>query len=295
MRQAILITAYHDSAQLQRLIDYFDSDFEIFIHVDRHSNLNLNGHILASNVHIYSRYSTPWGSVNHLNAILLLICEAARHQNLDYFHLVTGNDYPIPPLSVFKNFCETHRNENYLEFFPLPRTAWDGEGGMERINYYWLQHWLQPTRNSVGYQLTTMLIKIQRKIGLKRPFNYFNNHLYGGGTYWSISRAMINHTIEYLDGHPDYLRRFHMTKIAEEIFLPNLWVNSGLPLTNNSLRYMDWHSDGASPKILDENDYDKLVSSGALFARKIQSGISDILIKKLIEQHNSSTTCYHAD
>lgn len=35
MRQAILITAYRDLVQLQRLTEYFDADFEIFIHLDR--------------------------------------------------------------------------------------------------------------------------------------------------------------------------------------------------------------------------------------------------------------------
>lgn len=126
MRQAILITAYHDSAQLQRLISYFNSDFELYIHIDRHSHLHP---IVPPNVHVYRRYNTPWGSVNHLHAILLLMREAASRQDLKYFHLVTGSDYPIPPLPEFKSFCEAHRNENYLEYFPLPRAAWDEEGG----------------------------------------------------------------------------------------------------------------------------------------------------------------------
>lgn len=130
MRQAILITAYRDSAQLQRLVDYFDSDFELFIHIDRQSHLHLDGQHISSNVHVYQCYPTPWGSVNHLHAILLLMHEAARRQDLEYFHLATGSDYPIPPLPDFKSFCEAHREENYLEHFPLPRTAWDGEGGI---------------------------------------------------------------------------------------------------------------------------------------------------------------------
>lgn len=162
---------------------------------------------------------------------------------------------------------------------------------MERINYYWLQPWLKPsTRTSPGHWLTTTLVKLQRKSGLKRPFYYFDNHLYGGGTYWSISRQALNYAIEYLNTHPDYLRRFRLTKIAEEICLPSLWANSGLPFINNSLRYIDWSSDGSSPKVLDETDYDRVKSSGALFARKMQSGISDTLIKKLMEQHNYPTT-----
>ena len=290
MRQAILITAYHDYPHLWRLVDYFDSDFELYIHIDRHSHWQPNELKTPSNVHVYRRYNTPWGSVGHLRAILLLMREAAQRHDLEYIHLVTGSDYPILPLADFKSFCEAHRNENYLEYFPLPRPAWDGDGGLERINYYWLQPWLQPSsRVAPGHRLTTALVKLQRKSGLKRPFNFFGNHIYGGGTYWSISREALDYTIDYLYAHPDYLRRFRMTKIAEEICLPTLWANSGLPLINNSLRYIDWSADSFSPKTLDEKDYEKVISSGSLFARKMQTGVSDSLIKKLAEQPKLAT------
>lgn len=282
MRQAVLITAYHDFVQLQRLVDYFDDDFELFIHIDRRCRQLPASLKEKANVHVYRRYRVYWGSVNHLRAILLLMSEAAKHADLEYFHLVTGNDFPVPALSEFKAFCEMHCHENHLEYFPLPRTSWDGEGGMERIRYHWLQPWLQPSKQeTLGYRLTVNFIKLQRKLGLHRKFGYFEGRVFGGGTYWSVSRQAIVFVIEYLEAHPDYLRRFRMTKIAEEICLPTLWANSGLPLTNNSLRYFDWSENGGSPKILDESDYEAVVASDALFARKIQTGVSDSLINKL--------------
>ncbi len=285
MRQAILITAYHDPAQLQRLIDYFDSDFELFIHIDRHSNLKVNRHFFSSNVHIFSRYNTYWGSVNHLRAILLLMRKALLHNELEYFHLITGSDYPIPTLQEFKAFCESHSNENYLEYFPLPRKAWDSEGGLERVRYYWLQQWLLKANGcSPGYWITTWFVKIQRKTGLRRHFTHFGGHLFGGGTYWSVSRQAIEQAMNYLDTNPDYLRRFRFTKIAEEICLPTLWVNSGINLTNDSLRYIDWSDNGHSPRTLTMQDYEAIRASGALFARKLHSKVSDTLIQML--QHH---------
>ena len=35
MRQAILITAYRDLTQLKQLVEYFDDDFELYIHLDK--------------------------------------------------------------------------------------------------------------------------------------------------------------------------------------------------------------------------------------------------------------------
>ena len=284
MRQAILITAYHDFPQLQQLVDYFDSDFELFVHIDRRSPLpDLHPH--SARVHLYRRYRVPWGSVNHLRAILLLMHEAYRHTDLQYFHLVTGSDYPVLPLHAFKTFCETHRNETSLEHFPLPRASWDGEGGLERIRFRWLQPWLQPSmQGTLGYRLTINLVKLQRKLHLQRPFNHFGGHLSGGGTYWSMGREAVGYALDYLDAHSGYLRRFRMTKIAEEICLPTVWVNSTLPMTNRSLRYIDWGPEGFAPQVLTDSDFDRIVGSGALFARKMQSGLSDTLIERLKSQ-----------
>ena len=91
----------------------------------------------------------------------------------------------------------------------------------------------------------------------------------------------IGMALDYMVKHPDYLHRFRHTSIAEEICLPTLWCNSGLPLTNDYKRYIDWGLDGANPQVLTAQDYNKIVASGALFARKMASGASDKLIEML--------------
>lgn len=284
MRQAVLITAYHDYPQLVRLVDYFDSDFEVFIHLDRRSSQLPDGMFSRPNVHIYRHYRVYWGSVNHLRAILLLMRQALGHGELEYFHLVTGNDYPIPPLSEFKSFCESHRHENYLEYFKLPRPGWDGDGGLDRVNYFWPQRWLRPGESQLGYRLTALAVKLQRKLGLRRRFDFFDGCFYGGGTYWSVSREAVEYALSFLQANPGYLRRFRGTKIAEEIGLPTLWANSGLPLTNNSLRYIEW-GPGASPHVLTEHDYEKIVNSGCLFTRKMTSTHSMGLLNRIKAHH----------
>ena len=278
MRQAILITAYRDMPQLQRLIDYFDDDFELFVHLDKRYREDVSWTKGLPHVHLYRRYAVEWGDYRHLMAIVRLMHEAYGHSDLEYFHLITGSDYPTMPLAQFKAFCEAHRTDNYLEHFPLPHADWGKEGGLNRINYYWLT---PNSTRSKGAQLTRKLVNLQRRLGIKRGFKYFDGNLYGGGTYWSVSREAIKVALEYLDHHPDYLRRFRHTSIAEEVCLPTLWCNSGLTLTNDHKRYIDWGPDGANPQVLTEKDYDKIVASGALFARKMASGASDKLIENL--------------
>lgn len=278
MKQAILITAYRDIPLLERLVDYFDEDFEVFVHVDKRCQESLASLKNKKHLHLFKEYAVEWGDYRHLKAIVKLMDEASKHDDLEYFHLITGSDYPVMPLMQFKGFCEEHRTDNYLEHFPLPHVEWGSEGGLDRIQYWWLR---PNSTRSKGAWLTRKIVNLQRRLGVKRHFNFFEGKLYGGGTYWSLSRKAVGIALNYLGSHPNYLRRFHHTSIAEEICLPTLWCNSDIPLVNDYKRYIDWGSDGANPQILNEKSYNSILASGALFARKMQSGVSDKLIEML--------------
>lgn len=284
MRQGILITAYRDIPMLEKLVDYFDNDFELFIHIDKRCKESLSPIEDRAHLHIFRNYAVEWGDYKHLLAIVMLMREAFRHTDLEYFHLVTGSDYPAIPLKQFKTFCEEHCDDNYLEHFPLPHADWGAEGGLNRIQYWW---WRPNMHRSRGAWMTRKLVNLQHRLGMKRRFRYFNGKLYGGGTYWSLSRKAVGIAVDYLNQHPDYLRRFQHTSIAEEICLPTLLVNSGLPLVNDYKRYIDWGPDGANPQVLTEKDLSKIVASDALFARKMGSGVSDKLIEQLTLQWNT--------
>ncbi len=284
MRQAILITAYRDIPMLKKLVDYFDDDFELFVHVDKRCQESLISLKNREHLHLFRTFAVEWGDYKHLLAIVMLMREAYSHPDLEYFHLITGSDYPCKPLADFKIFCEEHHNDNYLEHFPLPHPDWGSEGGLNRIQYWWLRP--NSTRTK-GSWLTRKTVNLQRRLGIKRCFKYFNGNLYGGGTYWSLSRKVVGVAVDYFNQHPDYLRRFRHTSIAEEICLPTLLVNSGITLINNYMRYIDWGADGANPQVLTEKDLNKIVTSDALFARKMESGVSDKLIEQISIQWNS--------
>ena len=278
MRQGILITAYRDIPMLEKLVTYFDEDFEMFIHIDKRCREKLAALEGNEHLHLFRAYAVEWGDYKHLLAIVMLMKEAYRHTDLEYFHLITGSDYPCLSLDSFKAFCKEHRNDNYLEHFPLPHADWGAEGGLNRVQYWWLR---PNSTRSCGAWLTRKLVNLQRRLGIKRRFPYFGGKLYGGGTYWSVSREAVGQALDYIDGHPDYLRRFRMTSIAEEICLPSLWAGIGMPMHNDYKRYIDWGADGGNPQTLTEKDYDNIVNSGALFARKMASGVSDKLIELL--------------
>lgn len=58
--QAILISAYKDTDYLKRLINFFDKDFEILVHLDKKSKIDPQDIQINSNVHVFKKYTINW-------------------------------------------------------------------------------------------------------------------------------------------------------------------------------------------------------------------------------------------
>jgi len=280
MKQAILITAYKDLDFITQVISVFDDDFTFFIHIDKKCKEDFTVFSKYKNVFLFNKYRIEWGGSNHLMAILLLIKEAHKTGQFDYYHLITGSDYPIKPLSEFKAFFEVHKNENFMEYFQLPRKNWGDDGGLKRIQYFWFGLNSVDVRGKY-WELIRTSLRIQKKLKLKRKFGFFDGKLWAGGTYWSLSKNAIDVFMSYVENNPAFIRRFRCTSIAEEIFMQTVLLNSGVSVNNNFLRYIDWGEDGANPVTLTEKDYDKIMSSDCFFARKFDRKISGKLLEKI--------------
>ena len=48
-----------------------------------------------------------------------------------------------------------------------------------------------------------------------------------------------------------------------------------------TMRYVDWSGGGASPRVLTSADYDMLMQSGMLFARKFDDSLDASVIKRI--------------
>lgn len=284
--QAILITAYKNYHHLEEIIDFFHTNFSIYIHIDGKSPISAEEEIRLTskkNVKLVSRkYKVNWGGINHLKAILLLAEEAFKEKGNQYFHLITGHDYPIKSLSEFENFLATNGDKDFMEHFPLPYSAWP-EDGMDRLSRYNLYD-LIDGRKGIGERLIKGFSKIQKKIGFKRKFYKGFPKQYGGSTYWSLKRETIQYIFDYMNEHPQYLKRFRYSFCSEEIFFQTILLNSPLKdkIVNNNMRFIIWEKRNDNfPANLDINDYENITKSDALFARKFEYPVSTDLFEKI--------------
>ena len=278
MKQAILITAYKDLQSLQRLVSCFDNDFEFYIHIDKNCKEDIpcfNG----KNVHIIRRYHIQWGSERHLWAMIELFKKACQDGPYAYYHTITASDYPIRPVRDFKSFFTETNDKIYLDFHQLPWEKWTAEGGWERVKYYWVgNQWLDSRLKKMFFM--KKLLKIQRKTRFSRDLTHYSQW-YGGLSYFSIPHdaAMVVASLSW----KEIKKTTRFTHAAEEIYLQTVLVNRFFSerLVNNPLRYTVWCDSSCSPKVLMDGDYEKMIGSGAFFARKMDKVASGQLMEKI--------------
>ena len=284
MKQALLITAYKDAEQLEELIRFFPSaSFSIYVHVDRKSRMDLSQLERQGPVELLSRkYTVNWGGRNHLMAILHLMQEALKDPANGYFHLISGQDFPLKPVSFFQQELDT--TKNYMQYISYP-VSYLTNGARDWFEQYHLNDLLDGKRYR---KWMLRFLNLQRKTGFKRVLPAFLPQFFYGSTYWSLNRQAVQHVMDYTNEHPAFINRMKFTFCSEELYISSVLMNSKLADTvvNDNLRYIDWESyKSGSPRILDASDFEKVIQSGKLFARKFDAGVSANLRNKIRDQY----------
>ena len=287
MQQAVLITAYTNIEHLNNIVDSLDNDFLFYIHIDKKNKIDkrkVEELATKKNVLLVSEhYNVNWGGINHLKAILLLLEKALANKSTEYFHLITGHDYPIKTASDITSFLERNKGKEYLEYFELPYDKWEN-GGYDRLIYYNLYDFLN-ARKGWRNVFVRQLYKLQRRLHIKRGFaDGFPGKLYGGSTYWTLSRECIEYVFGYMQENPMFLRRFKYSFCSEEIFFQTVILNSPLKenVVNSNMRFIVWEErNGNFPANLDDSDFDNIINSEALFARKFDFPVSQNLLENI--------------
>ncbi|TPV33862.1 beta-1,6-N-acetylglucosaminyltransferase [Paucihalobacter ruber] len=291
MKQAILITAYKNFEHLYEIANFFDQRFEIYIHVDKKSELPnkvINELSTLPQVKLVSqKYKVNWGGINHLKCILYLSVEALKNKNINRFHVITGHDYPVKTKDYFISFFESHQENNYMVYRELPYQNWPN-GGLDRLEYYNFYDWINAKKHR---PLIFKLVNWQKKLGIKRKLSKKLPKLYGGESYWSLNRKALAYIMEYTKEEPYFLRRMKHSFCSEEIYIQTVLMNSKYANTvvNDSLRYIEWSNrNGNFPANLDRTDLEPILSSNKFFARKFEYPVSQDLLTALKNYLNSN-------
>lgn len=291
MKHAILITAYTDSKILLNLINHLKNDFLVYVHIDKKSKIQKT-ELLCENVFVFKKYKINWASYNHLAAIIYLLKQATKNNNIEYFHVISGQDFPIKSNKEIIDYFEIHKEENFLDVNKLSEMDVSTKKAIEeRFRLYWFTDFIKHPK-SFNFKENFWLKKIQQiqtKIKIRRLNigEFSQNEIYKGLVYCSLHKNAILYILDYIKNNKTFTRDLKLCFIAEEFFFQTILMNSKFKSTivNNNLRYMDWsYRDGISPCVLNESDYDKIIVAEALFMRKVSSKSSKLI--RLIHNKN---------
>ena len=279
MSIAILVLAHKNEEQVNRLVDHLVKDFSIYVHIDKNSKIKIKE---QENVYVYKKYKTYWGSYNIVRATLLLLKKAYENAYNRYL-LISGQDLPIKTNEEIKKFFTENKCEYIFgEKMPVPGVT--SNGGLEWVTKYWPNWNLRENKNMLKekiYRFERKVLNIISKIKI-RPLDY---EFYKGMQWVNFTHDCVKKILNYLENDKKYLKRYKWTNCSDEIFFQTLLNQlKDLHIVNNSLRFVDWESGPEFPRVLRENDYDRIINSGAIFARKFDADIDERIISKIFEK-----------
>ena len=274
------MTAYKDVDLINETISYIPDDWGCYVHIDKKSSIKEED--IDKKAFVEKQFKIYWGGVEHLKAFLLLMNMAYKSgKDYDYYHLITGQDFFATKPSDFDNILGKEQY-SYIQYFKCPKQSWKAWGGGYYILKYRTFASYADIRLKPWNYLNKLFFLCQKLFSLGRMLP--NYSIFGGCVYMSLTREAVKEVL-YNPIAADLLKRLSNSTNAEEIYMQTILMNSpcNKRIVNNNLRYIDWMTQPA-PKVLSDEDYEKVVQSRTLFCRKIDSTISKGILDKLREK-----------
>ena len=285
-RHAYLILVHNQPRLLQVLIDMIDDERnDIYIHIDKKVDDSQFASISSkySTIIFVNRVKVSWGHYSMIKAELNLFETARKHGPYLYYHLLSGVDLPLKNQDYIHNlFDKQYRGDEFVGYAKAQQV------NMKVRYYYVFDRYFHNTsiKGRLCLMIGKLLILLQKAIGVWR-----NNgvEFYKGANWVSITDELCSLVVE---NKKKILKLYHHTLCSDEVFIQTILHESSLyKKVHNSkdeydscMRLIDWdRGNHSSPYMWRRNDYEKLVSSGMLFARKFSE--DDMVFIDMIKSH----------
>lgn len=267
MRHAFLIIAHHEPELLRTLVSLIDHpDCDIYIHIDQKSDMDIFRDITARKsrvTFIQNRINVRWGHYSQILTELKLFETAQLNEEYSYYHLISGVDLPLKPISYIIKWFEENKGYEYLGAHPAPKKF---QKRMYRRYFF-----ITRKRNIA----TKLILALEKVLGLKwnsRTEVWMSSN-WGSFTHRYVSQILANRA--WIEKH------FKYSFCGDELYKSTLLHHLGLEkYDKGSLLHVDWKR--GNPYIFQEEDFDELIRSDKMFARKF-SIRHESIINKLTE------------
>lgn len=262
MKIAHLILAHAAPAQLLKLIGALEHrNAWCFVHLDRKVDIRAFPFLRDGEriMLVPDRVDVGWGAYSIVEATIhgfQAIVDSGI--DFDYVNLLSGADYPLQSPSEIHDFFARNTGKNFMEYYSV-LNEWTE--AVPRLTKYHLTNYNFPGKYLAQEWMNRLLPARTMPAGLEPV---------GRSQWMSLTLDAVRYILEYLNGHPAVVKFFKLTWAPDEIIFQTILYNSPFrtSLVNDNLRYIDWSKGQASPKVLTEDDLERMEASGKLFARK---------------------------
>lgn len=291
MNHLFLMQVHREPEILDELLTNLENENHYFmINVDSKSNTSVFENILEHHKNIIqiTRQNIAHGGFSQVRCTLEQIQYSFECGiRFDYFHTISGQDYPCVSKQVFDLFFERNEGKSYMMVDP-PKMI---EAGRNQKYRQRLECWnfADVINSRIARRLKVSSILKKALSPVKHgPVNI--EQIVGGWNWFSLHSTAVEYLMDYVKKKPEFVKGFKFSYCGDELFFTSILYSERERLSiviDNSLRYVEWHAKrycASRPLILDEREFYDILKSGAFFCRKVTKKDS----QKLIDLLNST-------
>lgn len=275
-----LIAAHKNYNQSMRLINHLKKDFDIYVHIDKKSKLDIKS---FDNVKIYKKHKIYHAEFSQVIGTLFLLRESSKN-NYDRYIFISAQDVPLKTnkeiIDLFSK--EENRDKEFINYGKIVEDNNFYEVSKDRLCYYY------PHGYIINYYHKFFHYKVRNILSKLYPKRRMIENLYTGFSWWNLTDNAVKYILDYTEKNKNYINRFNYTWCSDEYFFQTILLNSKFKdsCKNDYLRYIDWSMKyGSNPITFKFEDYNDIKNkcSNAIFARKFDENIDNDIINKLYE------------
>ena len=232
-----------------------------------------------------------WGWTSQLDMVLRCFAWLLERIEFDWVTTISGQDYPIRPLAQIEHDLIAGPYDGYVQGVEVPRPPWTRRPADEfSRRYHYRYRRIRPPGS-----------RLRRAIHAARPVLELRDMPWGtllgrrcatpfspalpcraGSDWLTLSRPCVEAVAAAARLHPELLRHYRRVLLPTESFAHTvLHATPGLRLSGDARRFTSWTPGALHPDVLGLADLERMLGSGADFARKFDMRIDAAVLDEL--------------
>lgn len=297
---AFLVVSHRNPGQVLRLVRALreGDDTAVLVHHDqRREPLDRDALEDAGGRLAHYGLSVEWGNVAYTDMLLRALSQLTEELDPDWVAVVSGQDYPLRPLSDFERHLARSPHHALLgDAWELDLSAEPPPPRREFYLRYRYRHYAPPRavaavlaralgRHAYLRELPTGL---GPRLGIRAP-----RHPFGPGLrchvcsdWLTLRRAAVRAVLDFSRTHARVMSHYRRTIIPSESLFATVLANDPSISIGPAPRLLGFEEGAPHPRTFGADDVEDLLSSGMHFARKFDESLDARALDLLDQSRN---------